>query len=124
MSAVDLNPYKPRGVDFIRFCAAAMQGKDSVFNAWQAAEARWGPESKPALLLKAAVSAGGLTPGSNWGPALAEYRVVAQNFYALIEQRAIVGKLGLRKIPLRTRVVSVATGSVAYWSGETKGKPI
>lgn len=49
----------------------------------------------------------------------------ARIFINLAAERSVIGRLqNLRKIPFNTRVTKITSGALAYWSGETKLRPL
>ena len=42
----------------------------------------------------------------------------------LIVEQSTVGRLGLRRVPLDSRVTSSDTGAVAHWVGQSQAKPV
>jgi Phage capsid family. len=49
----------------------------------------------------------------------------ARVFIGLAAERSIIGRLqNLRKVPFNTRMIAVTGGALAYWSGETKLRPL
>jgi hypothetical protein len=93
------------------------------------AAARWGEASLAAKLIsnggfsqaamaKAAIIAGTTRPG-NWTELLAETDVAATEFWALVREQSLIGRIaGLRRVPLRTRLIGVTTGFAAAWTAE------
>lgn len=73
---------------------------------------------------KAEVAAGATVSGS-WAEILAETERAATEFFALVRERSLLGRItGLRRVPLRTRLMGVASGFAAHWVGEGKAVPV
>ena len=82
---------------------------------------RWGSTARAVAVVKAAVEAV-TTLGT--GADLAAFRGAATEFFQAVAQQTIIGRLsGLRRVPLRSRILT-GTGTVAYWVGEGQAKPI
>lgn len=112
-----------KGAVFTRIAMAVAVGKGDLMGARAYAINKWGEDAPPSRILKAAVVAGSLTPGSDWGSALADFEAAQAEFFGLVRQQSAFGKLiGLRRIPLQTRLVNQTGGASAAWIGE--GKPI
>lgn len=108
----------PKGTLFIRSIQAlAAAGADGN----PVAYARNTYGSLVAEVVKTAQDAGGLNAG-DWGEYLASPQV--QEFLALAEQAAVIGKLALRRVPLNTRTTQMSTGFSAYWVGGGKATPL
>lgn len=115
----------PRGLTFVQVIRAAALAKGDLNQAAAYAEEMHGFGSPVARILKAGISAGGLIAGSNWGSEAGTFQGAAAEFFGLVEQTSIVGRLsGIRKIPLNTKVLSATSGSTGYWVGEGKAKPV
>src|SRR5688572_12372070 len=95
-------------------CAAGSGG-----NAAELARARFG--EREAYVTKSTIEAGGLSSG-NWATPLAipEW----QEFFTSVEQLSVVGRAGLRVVPLNVRIGSVAEPMSAYWPGRAQPKPL
>ncbi len=105
------------GMAFMRsvIAGAASPGADGV----ELARSRYG--DRAASITKAAVAAGSINSGG-WGAVLSTPE--AAEFFAAVKQASIVGKLGLREVPLNTRLISVTTGFSAFWVGAGAPKPL
>lgn len=111
----------PKGSNFVRAAIAQAVAKGDPMGAAAYAASRWGVDSVPARTLKAAVAPG--TTEGTWGSELVDFEAAAAEFYALVRQRSAVGKLiGLRNVPMQTRLVQPTEGVAAYWIPE--GAPI
>lgn len=129
---VNLNP-TAKGIALTRIAIAMALGGDGPEQAATIARKRWGEgavsrifdEGGPRFLqTKANVSAGATLSG-NWAETLVSLESAATEFFGLVRERSLLGKIaGLRRIPLRTRLVNAATGFSAAWVGEGKAKPI
>lgn len=97
--------------------------KGDLLDAAGYAKGRWGENASASLILKAAVSAGSMKPGSDWGSALTDFEAAQAEFFALVRERSAVGRIpGLRRIPFATRLVNQTSSTSAGWVAE--GKPI
>jgi len=112
-----------RGSTFIRTFLAVMNAGDTR-TALMIAEKRWGAHSPTALVLKAAVAAGN-TFDPLWAGNLAEADGAQMEFLEVVRPMTIVGRLAhLRRVPVRVPVAANSAGTVAYWVGEGKAKPV
>lgn len=109
----------PRGALYLRSIlsmARARNGGEAV----SIAHNFWGPTV--AGLTKGMVDAGGIGSGG-WGAVLATPE--AAEFWAVVEQASIVGKLaGLRTVPLNVRTQLIDSGFTAYWTASGKSVPL
>ncbi|MER9233637.1 phage major capsid protein [Mesorhizobium sp. M0622] len=110
----------PRGLPFVRVAIAfALSKGDDPMEARSIASRRWGAGSPPETILRAAVASG------TYADMGSDFAVAATAFFELVAQMSVVGRMaGLRRVPLRTRLLSVVSGSTAYWVGEGKAKPV
>jgi hypothetical protein len=135
MTALNIRPaYK--GQSFTRLAIAkAISQQDNPEQAARIAAIRWGEKSFAHQILsttgginfireKANVPAGATTSG-NWGELLGNYEAAAAEFFALVRERSLLGRIpGLRRVPLQTRLVGAASGFVAAWVGEGQAKAV
>lgn len=105
------------GIQFLRsvIARAASPGADGV----ELARSRYG--DRAASLTKAAVAAGSINSGG-WGAILSTPE--AAEFFTAVKQASLIGKLGLREVPLNVRLISVATGFSAFWVSAGAPKPL
>ncbi|MDH6273543.1 hypothetical protein M2311_003633 [Rhizobium leguminosarum] len=107
----------PKGMTFTRMALAKALGDGDDFNAAGIAEARWGASSAPARILRA-VGAG------TYADMGGEFRAAATEFFSVVEQLSVLARLtGIRRVPLRTRMLTATSGASAYWVGEGQPKP-
>lgn len=112
----------PKGTTFTRLVIAKAVAKGDDLGAAEFAAARWGEGSPTVRLLKAAVPAGS-TDNPAYGALYSEAAAAAADFLGLVRQVSIVGRLaGIRRVPLRTPILSQTAGVSASWVRE--GKPI
>jgi HK97 family phage major capsid protein len=76
---------------------------------------RW--DATPALALKAAIDPNG---ADNW--AAAALRTVNDEFAAFLQPRTIIGRLAVRRVPVRTRMLRADTAPTASWVAA--GEPV
>jgi hypothetical protein len=108
----------PKGMTFVRLALAKALSDGDDLNAAGIAEARWGASSAPARILRA-VGAG------TYADMGGEFSAAATEFFALIEQLSVLGRLaGIRRVPLRTRMLTATSGANGYWVEEGRPKPI
>lgn len=108
----------PRGTMFVRSILARAASGDAG-DAGEYARSHYG--DRAAHLAKAAVSAGSIGSG-DWGAVLATPEQA--EFFALVQQASIVGRLGLRTVALRVRTQTVTAGATAYWVSAGAPKPV
>jgi len=113
--------YAQRGAAFAKI-ALAKAATQNETEAMRFAVARWGPQSSPALELKAAV-AGGAIDDADYA-AVAGTNEANAEFLDVVQQLDLIGKLGLRHVPSGVPVVATATGATSYWVGESKAVPV
>lgn len=108
----------PKGMTFTRMALAKALGDGDDLNAAGIAEARWGASSAPARILRA-VGAG------TYADMGGEFRAAATEFFGVVEQLSVLGRLaGIRRVPLRTRMLTATSGASAFWVEEGKPKPV
>ncbi|KQW36516.1 hypothetical protein ASC76_17780 [Rhizobacter sp. Root404] len=96
---------------------ASMPGDDPIAFAAK----HWGAKSTVVQEMKAAISGGETTDGSG---ALVMNESVAE-FFDTVRSLSILGRMqGLRRLPARVPVLLQASGSTAYWIGESKAIPV
>jgi hypothetical protein len=115
----------PRGLVFTRLAIAMASTRGYRAEAHDFAARTWGPGSRPATILKAAVTAGTLG-GDSWASEVAgDFRAAAVEFFGVVAERSIVGRMaGLRRTPLRVRGITALSGAVASWAGEAAPKAV
>ncbi|MEM9733028.1 MAG: phage major capsid protein [Pseudomonadota bacterium] len=119
-----LYPQIPKGVAFTRLAIAKAVSNGSMEAAATYAENRWGNKDFSSIVTKAAVDAGSTEP-SKWGSQLTDYNNAAREFFELVRAETIMGRLnGLRRIPLKTQMVSQMSGASARWVGEGRASPL
>jgi hypothetical protein len=113
---------------------ALSKGRDEA--ASHIAKLRWGEDSVTAKVLSAGASqvfemvakaavAGGTTATGSWAAEIVSAESAATEFFSVVRQRSLIGRIeGLRRIPLRTRLVTAASGFAAAWVGEGKAVPL
>ncbi|MCG5477471.1 MAG: phage major capsid protein [Ensifer alkalisoli] len=108
----------PKGMNFVRMAVAKALADGDDLNAAGIAEARWGASSAPARILRA-IGAGTFSDMGN------EFRVAQTEFFGIVEQLSVLGRLaGIRRVPLRTRLLTAASGVSSYWVQEGRPKPV
>jgi len=134
MSQVRLPP-TARGMDFVRLAIVTAIHDKNAEGAAATAARLWGPDSPAARIMnagglemveyeKANIVAGGTISG-NWAEPLAMFDDAAAEFFALVRETSLIGRIpGLRKLPMQTRVVSALTGTSAAWVGEGQAVPL
>lgn len=123
-----------KGLAFARIAIASAlaKGEDDF---GYIAKARYGEDSLPHRIaeggglaqlihVKAEVAAGATVAG-NWANILTDAESAAAEFFELVRDRSLIGRIaGLRRMPLRTRVISMSSGFSAAWVGEGKAVPV
>ena len=117
----------PKGSAVVRMAIALAATRGNRMDAAAFAGERWGPQSAPALALKAAVAAGTLAP-AGWGSSLVDWTQNSVEFWGAVSELSLIGRLsgqaGLRRVPLAVRGVAVVAGASAAWVGEAAPTPI
>src|SRR5687767_13745453 len=110
-----------KGRDFTQLAVALAAAGEFEHQAGKIAALRWGDECLAAKLLnaggveeamhqKAEVEAGATLSG-NWGELLVSLESAATEFFSLVRERSLIGRIaGLRRVPLKTRLVGALTG--------------
>jgi hypothetical protein len=112
----------PPGMGFTRWMIALAVGKAMNMPAAEAARARWGGDSQPARILKAAVEIGAIN--QTW-PELWDARQAAIEFLEYVRPLTIIGKLaGLRYVPSNLPYAAMSGGAVAAWTGTGKAAKV
>lgn len=115
----------PKGTWIVRTAAALAQARGDTVNAAATAAGRWGMLSPPARFLKAAAEAGSTIPGESWGAELGDYQAQVAEFFGLVQQKSIVGRMsGLRTTPPNTPILEVIEGATASWVKQGRPKPV
>lgn len=115
----------PRGTTFARYCASLARCGGDVQKAAGDAAMRYGDTSMPALILRAAVGAGGTRPDASWGQALGDLTSAATEFFGLVRESSLLGRMaGVRRMPLAVQVLRSTAGASAYWVSSGAAKPI
>lgn len=132
IAPVRLSNIKPKGIDFVRMAIALAEANGKEAAAERIAARRWGEDSVASRIFKSGFAyelmtkgpvAGGTT--GSWAAELASAESAAAEFFSLVRQRSIIGRIdGLRRVPLQTRLVNAATGFQAYWVGEGAAVPV
>ena len=112
-----------KGGNFIRFAMALATARNNLIDAQAIAEQTWGSASVPARMAKAA-SLSGSTDPANWGGILDDVTNSPLEFWKIVEELSIVGRINLRKTPLHLRTIAANSGSSAYWVGESSPTPL
>jgi hypothetical protein len=74
--------------------------------------------------MKAEIAAGG-TVAANWAELLVDADAAAAEFFELVRERTLFGRIpGFRRMPLRTRAITVSSGFTAAWTGEGRAVPM
>ncbi|WP_165938449.1 phage major capsid protein [Parafrankia sp. BMG5.11] len=127
-----LNP-TAKGMSFARLAMTEAQGDRHDKETY--ATKRWGADSLAARVAaaggaeqlayeKAAVAAGSTASG-NWASLLTDAESAASEFFAAVRERSLIGRIaGLRRVPLRIRLITSETGFTAAWVGEGQAKPL
>lgn len=114
-----------RGGHFTRAVIALAKGGGKFGEAARFAAERWGADSQPARILRAAVGAGTLGDDDWGGSLVGAWQNAVREYFDLVAETSIAGRLtNLRRVPLRVRVVNAASGAGAYWIGEGAPAPI
>lgn len=124
MSAAVSIHHSPRGSAVTRTAIALAATRGILPDAASYAASRWGMNSVSALTMKAAVGAGGMNPGM-WGSALVDWTTASVEFWGLVTEQSVIGRLlGMRRVPLNVRGVTMLSGATANWVGEAQPTPV
>jgi HK97 family phage major capsid protein len=124
-----------KGLDFVRIAIATAVAKANPSKAAVIAEQRWGDGSLPHRVLSAGdlgemfrqkeAVEGGATLTGNWAEPLLGLQGAADEFFSLVRERSLIGRIaGLRRVPIRTRLIGLIEGFSAAWVGEGSAKPV
>jgi hypothetical protein len=103
------------GLSFTRAAIALALADRAQIDIAEYSARRWGRDSAPARIFKAAVPGDGLT---SWAD-VADARQVAIEFLEYIRPMTIIGRLqGLRYVPRNTPYAAMVEGAVATWTGQ------
>ena len=115
----------PKGTNFTRLVIAKAVGRGDPHDAAGYAAGRWGHESPAARVMKAVVSGGATTDGSWASPLVPDYGSAAIEFFALVRQQTIIGRLaGLRRLPPRVPALLQTSGVIGSWVKEGRAIPV
>jgi hypothetical protein len=118
-TAFDLTNAK--SVDYARFIGLQLKFRDdpnSDVIAFRNCSLTYPRSTNVSLFAKAAVAAG-TTTDSTWASPLATVRPLAEGFIQLVRASSLIGRLGLRRVPLLNSSFPVETTSASfYWTGE------
>lgn len=124
-----------KGSAFVRLIMAEVARIKNSDDEARFAERRFGADSLAARIAKAggmeslayekaSVAAGGTASG-NWAELLRDAEGAIAEFFALVRDRSLLGRIaGLRRVPLRTRLLTVTDGFNAAWVGEGQPVPV
>ena len=121
------NPAVPlnKGQAIIRYARALGLGRGVALEAAEIAGDLWGATSGPSRWLKAAAAAGSTPPSGAWGDQLLDYQSAAQEFFGLVREKSIPGRMaGLRRIPELVRLITQVGNASAAWVEQGKAKPL
>ncbi len=109
------------GIDFTRAAIALALGQGRMVDSIHAAESHYGAASRAAMILRAVT--GTSTPASpGWGSELVAD--AANEFFDLVAAPTVAGQLvGMRRVPIRTRVIVRTGAAIASWVGQGQAKP-
>lgn len=123
-----------KGISFARLAIAMAVGGDDHETAARIAALRWGEKSLahevltrggPQFLREKANIPAGSTQSGGWAEILVNFEGAAAEFFSLVRERSLLGRIpGLRRVPLRTRLIGIASGFSAAWVGEGQAKPV
>jgi hypothetical protein len=105
-----------RGLDFNRAGIAQAVGT-TAGEAHSYAESRWGRTSKAAELISKASVAGLNTVGGSGAQAISAEGAVAE-FFDMVRAQSLIGRLPLRRVPFRTRTLTMDEGPRVAWRDE------
>ena len=92
----------PPGTHFARMALAIARAKGDRMGAVEIASSAWGAASLPALILRAAVTAGEFDPA--WAGSIAEHHIAASEFVEALRPLTLLGRMsGFRRAPTNVR---------------------
>src|SRR5687768_16443019 len=123
MSAFPLQAPRP---DLVRFALTLAEARGDVLQAHELARRRYGDDSAPALMLRAAREAGSTIPAETWGAALATAATASGTFVETMRTRSVIDQLRTqaRAVAFNTPVPVEVDGATASWVGELAPKPL
>lgn len=114
-----------KGQAIIRYVRALALGRGVPTEGEAIATEIWGATSAPARFLRAASSAGTTLPSGAWGDELVDYTTASQEFFGLVRERSIPGRMaGIRRTPEGVRLISQVGNASASWVEQGKAKPV
>lgn len=115
----------PKGTSFARLvhCIAKGGEQGGLPAAEQIAAHLFGPDSREALALKAAVAAGGVSGGA-WGEQLAPLRSVALDYIAGVNEISAIGRFRRAPPNVELPTLDPSTEITGQWLGESGTYPV
>jgi hypothetical protein len=101
-----------KGTDFTRM-AIAMALRPGIGECERYAESRWGSKSRVARVTKATIA--GLTTQTGAGSEMVSDEGAAAEFFQLVLAKSVVGRLPLRRVPFRTRMLMMLESPPVAW---------
>ena len=108
-----------KGMSFTRAAIALALHKNAPDAAIDFASNRWGPASAPVSFLRAVATGATADDWLDAGSASP-----AAEFFQAVQDRSLLGRLPLRRVPFDTRCLSFADPTTAAWVAEGKATPI
>lgn len=113
----------PKGVAFIAASKSLMHAKGNPLYAAELAKQHYGDNPQIEQYIRAKAAVGAATTATH--AALTTPGALASEFIGLLNNAHIVGQLqGFRTVPHGVKIPRLATGSAAYWLGESKPIPL
>jgi hypothetical protein len=111
--------------DLVRFTCGLIEARGDTMQAHLAAARRYGEDSPPAMMLRAASTSGSTIPADTWGSTLAVAATASAGFVATLA-RSVADQLRpfARTVPFHTPVPVEADAATASWVGERHPKPL
>jgi hypothetical protein len=121
-----VEPGAARGSEFLWYARLLARSPDDILTSLSIAEREKSTPERVVTVLRAAVAAGTTTDPA-WASALVPYQTLASQFLASLATASVYDRLlsdGMRRVPLKTRIIVFNTGFSGNAVGEAMVKPV
>lgn len=123
------DPSLPKGIAFARYARCKALGRLDGIPAYDVAKQLYPDHTALEHILKTNIAAG-TTSVDAWAGALVKPSNIFADFVEYLRPMTIIGQFGvgnvpsLRRVPFRTYLPSMTSGTTGYWVAEGAGKPV